>query len=387
MRKKCEHPDIVVLKHIWPALVFTAAWLWFPETRTHLSVGVHWVYLLLGVVGAGTYYRMRVALCWPGAPVLKYMPVFDAVTLAPIIRFTGGVRSDLWLFYYFQLIAGAMDTQQRTIEFSGPLVILSYLVATFQDVVYGDWDMIEIVITRLFFLFLTAMIARQVALSRNQLSEELSQLSEQLTLSQERNRIAREIHDGVGHSLVNCILTLELCSKLVCDKPSEACKIIEQEKADLRTALEDMRDYVHQLRPAEVEEEQFVPMIDRHLSRFADRTGLSVRLDVQHKAVDLPPSGRLVLLRILQEALTNAAKHSDATEITVSLARTGDCGVHCTITDNGRGFDEQEVLLDPGSRQGFGLRTMKDRAFSVGGDVQIESAFGEGTKVSVYIPG
>lgn len=103
--------------------------------------------------------------------------------------------------------------------------------------------------------------------------------------------------------------------------------------------------------------------------------------------INLAPSLRLVLLRVIQEALTNSVKHSDASEVVVSLAKTGDGGVHCIISDNGCGFDEKEVLKDPSSSQGFGLRTMKDRAASVRGDVQIESAPGEGTKVSIYVPG
>jgi signal transduction histidine kinase len=190
-----------------------------------------------------------------------------------------------------------------------------------------------------------------------------------------------------AHSLVNCILTLELCERLVCKKPDEACKIIEQEKDDLRVALDNMREYVHHLRPAEIENEEFIPLVKKYLVRFGERTGLDTKLEVKNKDVDLPPSARLVLLRIMQEALTNAAKHSDATEIEVSLASTGNRGARCVICDNGHGFEADEVLNDPSSRQGFGLRTMMDRAASVGGDINIESEPDHGTKVSVSIPG
>lgn len=387
MRKKRQNPEVVVLQHVWPALLFTAVWLWFPETRNHHVVSVWLTYGMLALVALVTFYRIKVVSAKPNSPVLRWMPIFDAVVLALIIRFTGGIRSDLWLMYYFQLIAGAMDTRQRSIEVTAPLVVISYLAAIVPDLRHMDWDVIEIGVTRLFFLFLTGMLTHQIAQSRSRLSDELSSLSEQLSLSQERNRIAREIHDGVGHSLVNCILTLELCERLVCKDPDEACKIIRQEKADLRGALDDVREYVHQLRPSEIENEDFIPLMKRYLTRYSERTGIKARLNVQSTNVDLPPSSRLVLLRVLQEALTNAAKHSEATEIKVSLTRTGDQGLHCLISDNGCGFDEQEVLTDSGSRQGFGLRTMRDRASGIGGDAQIESTPGEGTKVSVYIPG
>lgn len=387
MRKSRQNPEIVVLKYIWPALLFAAIWIWFPETQDHHVVSVWYTYALLGLIALVTLCRMKVVSAKPNAQMLRYMPIFDAVVLALIIRFTGGIRSDLWLLYYFQLLAGALDPRQRGIELTAPLVVVSYLAAIVPDLGHMDWDVIEIGVTRLFFLFLTAVLTQQLAQSRSILSDELSSLSQQLDLSQERNRIAREIHDGVGHSLVNCILTLELCERLVCKEPDEACKIIRQEKADLRAALDNIREYVHQLRPSEIENEDFIPLMKRYLTRFSDRTGIKARLNVQNPSVDLPPSSRLVLLRILQEALTNAAKHSEATEIQVGLARTGDHGLHCTISDNGCGFDEQEVLTDSGSRQGFGLRTMRDRATGMGGDALVESSPGEGTKVSVYIPG
>ena len=387
MRKGRDNPEVVVLRHVWPALLFAAVWLWFRETKTHLPVSVAYTYTLLGLIALVTFYRTRVALRRPNSPVLRWMPVLDSTVLALVIRFTGGVHSDLWLLYYFQLIAGAMDPRPRTIELVAPLVIVSYVAATAPYPMHWDREVVEIIGTRLFFLFLTALMTRQVVRARSKLSDELGRLSEQLTLSQERNRIAREIHDGIGHSLVNCILTLELCERLVGKDPNEACKIIEREKADLRAALDDMRDFVHHLRPAEIETEAFVPLIKRYLTRFGERTGLSARLDLTGEEPDLPPSSRLVLLRILQEALTNAAKHSEASEIALEMTRTGDGGVHCVITDNGLGFDEEAVLRDASSRQGFGLRTMIDRASSVGGDAQIESEPGEGTRISVYLPG
>jgi signal transduction histidine kinase len=387
MRKGRQSPEVVALKSIWPALLFAGVWLQFQETRRHLPVGATCGYILLGMIALVMIYRASVALKRPNARILRFMPVLDAVMLALTIRYTGGIESELWLFYYFMLIAGAMDPRSGTIELIAPLVLVSYISATVPRLSAWDWQIIEIAGTRLLFLYLASSLTRQVALARGRLSDEIGSLHEQLTLSQERNRIAREIHDGVGHSLVNCILTLELCERLVCKNPDEAKKIISQEMGDLRSALDEMRDYVHHLRPAEIENEALAPLIQRYITRFADRTGLTAHIEGMSANIDLAPSSRLVLLRIIQEALTNSVKHSDATEVNVSLARTGDGGVHCVISDNGCGFDEKAVLNDPASRQGFGLRTMKDRAASVRGDAQIESEPGEGTRVSVYVPG
>lgn len=385
MTQNRERPELVVMRHLWLALGFAAVWGAFPHSRSHFVVGAGWVYALFGVFALLTAYRTRVVFVKPNARVLRYMPVFDSIALAIGVRLTGGIESDLWLLYYFQLIVGVMDPRQRTIEFMAPLVIASYITATVPESARWNAYVWQVIATRLFLLFLTALLTRHIVQSRNKLAQELSHLSEQLALSQERNRIAREIHDGIGHSLVNCILTLELCEKLICKSPNEACKVIEQEKTDLRGALDDMRDFVHHLRPADIENEPFGTLIQHYLARFAERTGVTVHLELKAEHVDMAPSSRLVLLRIIQEALTNAAKHSDATEIDVAIAGTPDNHVNCVITDNGCGFDADDILSDSSSRQGFGLRTMVDRATSAGGELHVESEPGEGTTIRLSI--
>jgi len=380
-----EKPELLVMKHLWLVLAFAVAWVMFPHSRSHFIVHVGWVYALLAAVALLTLYRTRTALRKPNARVLRYMPIFDAVVLAIAVRITGGLESDLWLLYYVELIVGAMDPRQRTMEFMAPLVIASYVSAAVPESASWNATVWQVITTRLFLLFMTALLVRHLAQARNRLSDELSQLSEQLALSQERNRISREIHDGVGHSLVNCILTLELCERLICKEPQEACKVIQQEKADLRGALDDMRDYVHHLRPADIENEPLEKLVSQYLARFGERTGLTVRSDVKTDHADLPPSSRLVMLRIIQEALTNAAKHSDASEVDVAITGSRGKGVNCEISDNGCGFDVDEVLGDSSSRQGFGLRTMIDRAESAGGQLKIESEPGEGTRILLTI--
>lgn len=373
------------MKHLWLALGFAAVWGLFPHSRSHFIVDAKWIYGLFVLFALLTLYRTHVVFAKPNARILRWMPVFDSLALALGVRLTGGIDSDLWLLYYFQLIVGVLDQRQRTIEFMAPLVIASYITGTVPESARWNAFVWQVIGTRLFMLFLTAVLTRHIVQSRNKLSQELSHLSEQLALSQERNRIAREIHDGVGHSLVNCILTLELCEKLISKDPTEASKVIIQEKTDLRGALEDMRDFVHHLRPADIENEPFGTLIQHYLARFADRTGVAVHLDLNADHVDMAPSTRLVLLRIVQESLTNAAKHSDATEINVTITGTTDSHVTCVITDNGCGFDVDEVLGDSSSRQGFGLRTMIDRASGTGGQLHVESTPGEGTTIRLSI--
>ena len=121
-------------------------------------------------------------------------------------------------------------------------------------------------------------------------------------------------------------------------------------------------------------------MLRRHIGRFADRTGLVVDLKTEREDWRLRPEAAFGLTRIVQEALTNAAKHAQATRIEVTLSQPPSGGILCTICDNGRGFD-------PNDRQaGFGLLAMRERAESLGGTLEIETAPGCGVKISVTLP-
>jgi signal transduction histidine kinase len=243
-------------------------------------------------------------------------------------------------------------------------------------------DYWRIFITRLFFLILVSALARRISANVAARNREIALLHEQKMLADDRARIAREIHDGLGHAMVSSILRLELCSRLIRKAPEEAEAILKEEVPALRAAWNEGRDLAFHLRPWEVTNagSELVETLRRHIGRFAERTGLVVELKAEEAAGRLRPHAAFGLTRIVQEALTNAAKHAEATTIEVTLAPLPSGGVTCTIRDNGKGFAAD---AEP---SGLGLATMRDRAEALGGTLRVHSAPGSGTEIVVTLP-
>jgi two-component system sensor histidine kinase DegS len=240
----------------------------------------------------------------------------------------------------------------------------------------GYWASIS---TRTFFLLVLGTLARRISGNREHRARELMRLQEQVAASEERARIAREIHDGLGHALVASILRLELCSWLIRKEPEEAERILQSEVPALRAAWNEGRDMAFHLRPWEREGRGFIETLRRHIGRFAERTGIAVDLDADDESWELPPDIEMTATRIIQEALTNIAKHARAKQASVCVDY--EFGkLHCVIKDDGVGFEADAAS---GS---FGLYAMQDRAERCGGTLRVQSRPGEGTTIDLVIP-
>jgi signal transduction histidine kinase len=131
----------------------------------------------------------------------------------------------------------------------------------------------------------------------------------------------------------------------------------------------------------------FLGILKSYVSEFTERTGFFAEVVCDSSRIDLNSACKMVLLRIVQEALSNIAKHSQAENIVVALRQNPQGGVICTISDDGVGFDLGDVVEQMGSKRNYGLQSMKERAEAVGGEVEIESAPSNGTSVTVVLPG
>jgi signal transduction histidine kinase len=204
-----------------------------------------------------------------------------------------------------------------------------------------------------------------------------------MATGEERARIAREVHDGLGHALVSIILRLELCSKLLRTAPDEAEEILKEEIPALRSAWNEGRDLAFHLRPWEMEVTTaggLTETLRNQIARFADRTGLSIQFETDELCSRLRPACAYGLTRIVQEALTNAVKHASASNIVVRLNCPARDKVVCTIADDGTGLPAD---TEP---SGFGLQAMHDRAQALGGQFEITSSIGAGTRITVTLP-
>lgn len=208
---------------------------------------------------------------------------------------------------------------------------------------------------------------------------------EEAAVSQERNRIAQEIHDGLSQSLTGLVLELEGARRLFQNNPALADSHMERATNSARNLLADVRDYMKALRSTPPTDQLPVPLIKRALDDFRKTTAIQTKLNVLGAERSVPSEVARALLRITQESLTNVRRHARASEVTVTLTSLED-GVELQVADNGVGFEAAGVL-DKAYVQGrFGILGMRERCEGLSGTFNLESAPGRGTKVSVWLP-
>ncbi|MEU3451205.1 GAF domain-containing sensor histidine kinase [Streptomyces thermolilacinus] len=210
----------------------------------------------------------------------------------------------------------------------------------------------------------------------------LYERSRELTIAEERSRLAHELHDAVSQKLFSLRLTAQAAAALVDRDPARAKGELQQVAALAAEAADELRAAVVELRPAALDEDGLVHTLRTHV-QVLDRAH-TARVTFDGGGIRaLPAAQEEALLRVAQEALHNALRHSGATGVTVRLARHGQ-GACLTVTDDGKGFDPRAVRR---AGRHLGLVSMRDRASGVGGALTVHSAPGEGTTIEMEVPG
>ncbi|HEU0025043.1 MAG TPA: sensor histidine kinase [Thermoleophilaceae bacterium] len=192
---------------------------------------------------------------------------------------------------------------------------------------------------------------------------------------EERRRLARDLHDEVNQALTAILLRLEALAQ---DAPPAHAQEVGELKRLVNQAMDELLNLARQLRPSALDDHGLVAAIDAQLKRFAARTGVEVRLQGDVDAESLGEDVQTAIYRVAQEALTNAERHAGATAVEVEL-EVADGLVELRVRDDGEGFD-------PGrASTGLGLRGMAERARLVGGELDVRSAPGGGTSVTLRI--
>ena len=206
--------------------------------------------------------------------------------------------------------------------------------------------------------------------------------SRELSVVEERNRLARDLHDAVSQTLFSLTLTAEAAAELLDRDPAAARAQLAEVGRLAAEARAEMRSLVFQLRPADLEADGLVATLRKHVE-VLDRVH-PARVEMVVRGDGVPDAAtQRELYRIAQEALQNALKHSDATRITLELELAGSGGT-LAVTDDGAGFDMTDPLV---RSQHLGLTVMQERARTVGGRLELRSRPGEGTTVRVEVPG
>jgi signal transduction histidine kinase len=200
-------------------------------------------------------------------------------------------------------------------------------------------------------------------------------------VQEERNRLARDLHDSIKQQLFTINVSTAAAQELWEQNPEKAKAALVDVRRSAHEAMVEMQAMLHQLQPYALASSGLVEALREQCEALGYRTSAEVLLDLGEAIPDdrLPPGAQETLFRIAQEALSNVARHARARRVRVYLGREGDRAV-LRIADNGQGFTPEE------ERAGTGLRSLRERAESLRGNLEIDSAAGAGTAIAVSIP-
>ena len=207
---------------------------------------------------------------------------------------------------------------------------------------------------------------------------DLRELSARLLRAQENERrtLARELHDEVGQSLSAILMETE--GAACAEQQSEIREHLANIRAMAEKTVNEVRDLALLLRPSMLDDFGLVPALKWHAREMAKRTGLNVTVESDDSVDGLPDEHQTCIYRLVQEAINNSARHANARNVEVRVARTG-ARVDFSVRDDGAGFEPRTV-------RGLGLLGMEERVRRLGGDLQIDSQPGRGTLVAAGLP-
>ncbi|HLY24349.1 MAG TPA: sensor histidine kinase [bacterium] len=340
-----------------------------------------WPFYLYQLAAASALYlvvRTAIVLRREVPAWAEYAFVFiDAAIVGVAIGMLGGLRSDFYLAYFFVFGEAAVTLDLWLVVALSGWITLGYVVATRPATFQTMWE----VGYRLFFMLVAGVGAGWVAWREAARGREVADLRERLLLEEERRRLAREVHDGVGHILAAGTQSVELVERLLPTDPQRAAALLPDLKHLLRQGLDEIRLLVLGLRPPGPSAGDAVAAARQHLAALSTRTDITTEIHSPDTEIPLSPASEFAFRRILQEALTNIGRHARAGHVVVTLGRSGET-VTCSVKDDGVGFDAGR----DGHRSGFGFEHMRERAAELGGALTISSSPSGGTTIAFTLP-
>ena len=362
---------------VW--VIVGAAVLWGVVSKLQGKFVLSWgqMGLLIALALVSATARTWVGLKDPRVMYRLTLPLvlFDLLLITLATRFTGGFDSQIWLLYFALLTSEAAVMPTRLLLVALGLTAVGYGWAS-APLAPDQWNDFGF---RIAAVSLVSWLIHQVYRSHAEYRMELAELREQYDLAQERERIAREFHDGLGHHLVSAIRGLESIRRRLKAHADTAADCALQEQIDiLRTALDDTRQTIQQLRAPETTDMRV--FIRQTAERVAQRLGAQLHCDCPDPMPTLTPLQTLMLTRVVQEALSNVMKHAGRPQNLWVACDWRDGWLEMRVADDGDGFDPATAL------EGMGLNNMRERIRTLGGELTIQSARGQGTTVLARVP-
>lgn len=207
-----------------------------------------------------------------------------------------------------------------------------------------------------------------------------------LAQEEERKRIAREIHDGPAQSMANIVLRTEIAERMLA---KQEIALVQAELVDLkeqvRSGLEEIRKIIFNLRPMALDDLGLVPTLRKYSQDFEEKTKIRTTFEMFGKEIRLPSAMEAAMYRLVQEAFTNALKHSQASYVLLEITYQQKM-IKLTVQDNGNGFHVEQQMKQAKDGSHFGLIGMRERVELLEGRMDIQSTVGQGTKVTIVIP-
>jgi len=326
------------------------------------------------------------ALGEPGETVVIVVPVWDAEHLEVLGAFVGlsEIPTALSLLgdaapvvgvslLFFTVVAGIAGIAYGLIAARGPVARLSRLSEASEAWGQGDFSVVvdDPASDEL------GELAGRLNQMANQL-EQLFDVRQELAVLRERNRLARDLHDSVKQLAFAAAAQIGTARTLVRRDPAEATIPIEEAERLVHELRQELSSLILELAPPAIEEKGLAAALRDYSKSWSRQSNIEVDVSVQGER-SLPLRIDQTVFRIAQEALANAARHSNAQHVKIDLTY-GVSAIRCVVADDGVGFNISD------DHNGFGLRSMVDRAGELGGELTVESEAGEGTQVILSLP-
>jgi len=307
----------------------------------------------------------------------------DFILCILLVVYTNGLNSVFLLYSLTPIMTAALLFEEKialalaavaTLSLSLTHLFLSQFTERFTWILQGYNLTLLIVYT--LFSFVVATVPYRINLN-------IRRRIEREAIIEERRRIAREIHDGVAQSLSYLNLKTKSVSDLLTSKDTvQALTELNEIREVVQDTYEDIRESIDQL-STEIRSVSILTALGNYVNEFSSNNGILVEFSVSKPFVQLSPIVELQLLRIAQEALTNVRRHAMASNVELTLKKTGD-ELEMIVKDNGKGFNLEELeKYTPGYH---GLNIIKERAEGLGGNLLITTAPGQGTEVKINLP-
>ena len=342
-------------------------------------------YIILTLVGVYTLLKVLSPMRWRETGSETYILLAGDMALAILlVLFTNGVDSGYLLYSLTPVITAAVLMGFRvSLGFAivtAVVPLVAHLVVspfTDQYAWIMDGNRLPILILYSALAFLMPVLASRTNLN-------IRRVIEMDAVLEERQRIRREVHDGVAQALNYLNMQAGSVTKALSNQDVDKAQAgVDDMREVVRSTYEDIREFLDQLADEAVPK-PLIPALTEYTEGFSRRYGIALELEAPESLKNLSPQGELQLLRITQEALTNIRKHAQATKVVVKVADTEN-GVELWIRDDGVGFSEAETD-ENGVFQHHGLNIMRERAEILGGVLEFKSEPKKSTEVHVTIP-